>query len=285
MSSKPHSKHRSKHHSKEQVQPTETPVSPPPVKQPVAPSPQPTIQPAASKPVQQLSDPSLFAIKEDSNYSQMKNNIITQSTRICEIVSDAGKFGAFYDELTNNIVSSMNDMIDLYVKNGKKTILIDIYDALVNDTNWDALKDKFKVDMATKGGLPIPKYTTISTNLKRFKIDKYDTDILVDMYSNMDEETVKHFAKSQEDAVNELYSIIDEVTNFETSLCAYRAATIATMKENINTLYALHVNYAKAILNKDPKTPSTISINGKAITFQKGQKPFICDALKKILLE
>lgn len=214
----------------------------------------------------------------------MKNNIITQSTRICEIVSDASKFGSFYDELTNNIVSSMNEMIRTYVKTGRTAILVDVYDELVSQTDWNSLKDRFKVAMTDPKPLPIPKYTSISTDLKKYKIDAYDTDVLVDMYTNMDEDTVKLFAKSQEEATNNLYELVDDVTAFENSLCAYRTKTVATMKSNIEVLFALHVNYAKAITSGSAKIPDTTTINGKVIKFQKGQKPFICDALKTILI-
>ena len=225
-----------------------------------------------------------FAVKESSDYSQMKNNIITQSTRVCEIVSDASKFGTYYNDLTNNIVSSMNDMIRMYIKTGRRAILVDIFDALVEQTDWNSLKERFKADAASKQPLKIPKYTPISTDLKRFKIDTYDTDVLVDMYSNMDESTVKAFAKSQDEATNNLYALVDDVSAFETNLCSYRTATITTMKANIETLYALHVNYAKAIMNKEAKIPETITLNGKPIKFQKAQKPFITDALKAIIL-
>lgn len=214
----------------------------------------------------------------------MKNNIITQSTRVCELVSDASKFGTYYNELTNNIVASMNDMIRMYIKTGRRAVLVDIYEALVEQTDWNALKDRFKQDASTKLPLPIPKYKSISTDLKRFKIDTYDTDILADMYSNMDESTVKAFAKSQEEATNNLYALVDDVSAFEANLCGYRTATITAMKDTIETLYTLHVNYAKAIMNKEPKIPETVTVHGKAIKFQKAQKPFICDALKAILL-
>lgn len=226
-----------------------------------------------------------FNVKEDSNFSQMKNNIITQSTRICEIISDASKFSTFYNDLTNNIVGSMNDMIRMYVKAGKRAILVDVYDALIDSTDWDSLKTRFKTDVVSAGPLALPKWNSISTDLKRFKIDVYDTDILVDMYSNMDESTVKHFAKSQEDANNKLYELIDDVGAFESALCNYRTKTIEIMKQNIEVLYALHVNYAKAVVAKEQKIPDQITINGKVIKFQTGQKPFITEALKKIILE
>lgn len=225
-----------------------------------------------------------FAVKEDGNYSQMKNNIITQSTRICEILSDATKFGSYYNELTNNIVASMNDMIAMYVKAGRKAVLVDIYEALVEQTDWNNLKDRFKNDVGGNTPLQIPKYTAISTDLKRYKIDKYDSDVLVDMYSYMDEDTVKQFAKSQDEATQNLYTLVDDVTTFENNLCAYRTKTIETMKANMEVLYKLHVNYAKAIVAGNAKIPDTVTINGKAIKFQKAQKAFILDALKTILL-
>lgn len=226
-----------------------------------------------------------FTVKEDEHNSSIKNDIITQSTRIHEIVSDASKFNTYYNELVDNIVHSMNSMIDSYNKTGKKAIFVDIYEAVVAQTDWNELKERFKNDVVSQKPLSIPQYTSISTNLKKYKIDKYDTDVLVDMYSTMDEDTVRKFAKSQEDAVNNLYELVDNVTAFENDLCAYRTKTIETMKRNVETLYALHVNYAKALMSNSSKVPETVNINGKAIAFQKGQKPFICNALKEILLQ
>lgn len=276
MSEQPKPKVR-KHHSKTSSKPVPSPS--PPETKPVQPVQQ------AVKPV----PPSTagftdFTIKEDSNYSQMKNNIITQSTRICEIVSDASKFGSFYNELTNNIVSSMNEMIRTYVKTGRTAILVDIYDELVSQTDWNGLKERFKAAMTDPKPYPLPKYTSISTDLKKFKIDVYDADVLVDMYTNMDEDTVKQFAKSQEEATNNLYELVEDVTAFENALCAYRTKTVATMKANIDVLFALHVNYAKAVTANSPKIPDTTTVNGKVIKFQKAQKAFICDALKTILI-
>lgn len=178
----------------------------------------------------------------------------------------------------------MNAMILSYNKAGKRSVLVDVYEAVIGSIDWESLKNRFRTDMTKQGNLKIPKYTQISTNLKRFKIDTYDTDVIVDMYSNMDENTVKHFAKAQEEATNNLYELIDNVTQFESGLCAYRTDTINIMKSNVNVLYALHVNYAKSVMNKDPKIPDNITINGKVIKLQTGQKSFICDALKTIIL-
>lgn len=282
MSAQPKPKVR-KHHSKKETTPS-SPSNTPENKSPpsVIPSETKNTTTQSSKPTPTgFTD---FTIKEDSNYSQMKNNIITQSTRICEIISDASKFGSFYNELTNNIVSSMNEMIRTYVKTGRTAILVDIYDELVSQTDWNGLKERFKIAMTNPNPFPLPKYTSISTDLKKFKIDTYDSDVLVDMYTNMDEDTVKQFAKSQEEATNNLYELVDDVTAFENALCAYRTKTVATMKANIDVLFALHVNYAKAVTANSPKIPDTTTINGKVIKFQKGQKPFICDALKTILI-
>lgn len=225
-----------------------------------------------------------FEVKESADYSQMKNNIITQSTRVCEIISDPGKFGAYYEELNNNVVSSMNEMIKMYVKSGRRAVLVDIYDALVEQTDWNSLKDRFKIDINKPNNMTIPKYTSINTNLKKYSIDLYDTDLLMDMHSNMEEQTVREFAKAQKQATTNLYNLVDDVTAFENDLCAFRTQTIAVMKNNIECLYALHVNYAKACINKVQKIPESTTINGKIIKFQRGQKPFICDALKTILL-
>ena len=48
---------------------------------------------------------------EDSNEGQspMKANILEQTGRIAEILTDARKFKKYYDELVNNIINAKED--------------------------------------------------------------------------------------------------------------------------------------------------------------------------------
>lgn len=224
-----------------------------------------------------------FSHTENENYSQMKNNIINQSSRIAEILSHGGKFKTFYNELTNNIVDSMNKMIKDYVKSGKKAIVYDIYDGVIESINFENLKSRFNTDVKSKVPLNVPQYSEFEDSLENYTIDKYDSDILANMYSNIDESTVKKFAKLQEEAINNLSDVIDSVTAFENELCNYRVNAVECFKKNVEGLYAMHVNYARMIIRKDKDVPNTMKYGGKSIKMYKGQKEFIMNGLKTLL--
>lgn len=222
-------------------------------------------------------------LEEDENYSQMKNNIISQSSRIAEILSHAGKFKAYYDELTNNVVDSMNTMIKSYMKKGKNAILIDIYDGVAGSIDFENLKLKFKSDMSSKNNLVVPKYEEVNFNLDSYNIDQYDTDILVNMFQNLDVGTVKKFARFQDEAIANLSAVVDDLTNFENGLCAFRTNAIQKMKNNVDVLYAIHVNYAKAVLKKSKNIPECVTVGSKNIKLMKSQREFILNGLKTLI--
>ena len=221
--------------------------------------------------------------EENENYSQMKNNIIGQSSRIAEILTHGGKFKTYYEELMNNVVESMNAQIRSYVENSKKAILYDIYDGVVGNIDFSELKDKFKADMKKKGNVSVPKYEKVNMDLDGYDIGEYETDVLVNMYSNMDEKTVKKFAKYQDEALSNLSNVIDDVTDFESNLCSFRNKAIEKMKNNVDLLYAIHVNYAKAVMNKNKNIPECVSIGGKQVKLSKSQKEFITNGLKVLI--
>jgi hypothetical protein len=177
----------------------------------------------------------------------------------------------------------MNAQVKNYVENSKKAILYDIYDGVVSGIDFDSLKKKFKSDMSVKGNLKVPQYEKVNFNLDNYDIDEYETDVLVNMYSNMDEKTVKKFARYQDEAVANLQNLVDGVTDFESNLCAFRVNAIQKMKENVNTLYAIHTNYAKAIMNKNKNLPESVSIAGKDVKLIKSQKEFILNGLKTLI--
>lgn len=224
-----------------------------------------------------------LSFEENENYSQMKNNIITQSSRVAEILSHAGKFRAYYNELTNNVVESMNSMVKNYVKNSKKAILIDIYDGIASSIDFKNLRTKFNSAMASKENLTIPKYNNVNFDLDGYDIDPYDTDVLVNMFSNLDVKTVKKFAAFQDEAIANLSTLVDDLTEFESGLCSFRTNAIQKMKNNVDVLYAIHVNYAKAIMNKNKNIPEFVTVNGKNIKLVKSQRDFILNGLKTLI--
>lgn len=225
----------------------------------------------------------MTSFEENENYSQMKNNIITQSSRVAEILSHAGKFKAYYNELTNNVVESMNSMVKNYVKNSKKAILIDIYDGIASGIDFKNLRTKFNSDMSSKEKLTIPKYNNVNFDLDGYDIDQYDTDVLVNMFSNLDVKTVKKFAAFQDEAIANLSTLVDDLTEFESGLCSFRTNAVQKMKNNVDVLYAIHVNYAKAIMNKHKNIPEFVTVNGKNIKLVKSQRDFILGGLKTLI--
>lgn len=223
---------------------------------------------------------------ENENYSQMKNNIIDQSSRIAEILNHAGKFRDHYDELNNNIIDSMNSMIKNYVKESKKAILYDIFDGTIDSIKFDQLKSKFAVDVKADKNMPVNKFVELNLNdeLDNYDIEEYDTDILVNMSANLNEKSLKKYVKFRDQAIDNLSDTIDSLTEFENNLCALRSKVInEQMNDYVNMLYAIHVNYARAIMKKKA-VPDMIKLGkDKQLKLVNSQRSFITSGLKVIL--
>lgn len=215
--------------------------------------------------------------------SQMKNNILNETARIAEIVSHAGKFKENYDKLIKNIVSSMNTTLKNYVKNSRKAILCDIYEHTLSKINWDEMRTRFNKDI--KGNkLLVNRLYTIGDDLKNYSLEEYNTEILMNMMINLDEDTstIKKFIKLQDEALNALDELNEELSNFEANLCSYRTKAINVMLENVDNLYRLHVNYAKKVLNNE-YVDDSINVQGVTIKMYKSQQEFIKNAMKSLL--
>lgn len=227
----------------------------------------------------------MFSHKEDESYSQMKNNTISQLTRMSEIINHAGKFKKFFNEL-NNITDSLNTSLESYVINAKKAILFDIYDGIIESINFEKYKQKFVNDIKKHEKIIIPKYKHVDFNLDEYLIDLYDTDIYNSMLDVLDESTIKKFAKLQHEANHSINDLFDSLNNFEENLCSFRTQKIEEMLNNIETLYLIHLNYAKhSIKNKSKQInlPQEITIDNILIPISNSQKQFITTALKKII--
>lgn len=216
----------------------------------------------------------------DESYSQMKNNIIEQSSRIEEILSHGGKFKSYYNELINNIITSMNTMIKSYTKDSKQSIMIDIFDGVMSNINFDELKQRFNTDIKNKKILRVPVYKNIGKITD--KISTYNYDTIINMHELCDEDGAKEFIKLQKNAIDDLSDVVESLTNFENNLCEYRRNSIETMMKNVEGLYSIHVNHAKAILNKD-ELKEYINYGNKELKLYKGQKEFITNSLKTLL--
>ena len=161
--------------------------------------------------------------KEHQSFSPMKNNIIDQSSRIYEIISNATKFKKYYNELVNNIIDSMNNQCSSYVRNSKKSINIDIYDNVMNCIDWNALQNKLVKDL--KSNKDIENLNTEWTDIgdvTEFDIEHYDIDPIINMYSNYGVDSVKEYAKYMKEAINNLREVKNNVDEFEQGLCEYR---------------------------------------------------------------
>ena len=225
--------------------------------------------------------------KEHQSFSPMKNNIIDQSSRIYEIISNATKFKKYYNELVNNIIDSMNNQCSSYVRNSKKSIKIDIYDNVMNCIDWNALQNKLVGDLKSNKTIESTnsKWTDIG-DVTEFDIEHYDIDPIINMYSNYGVESVKEYAKYMKEAINNLREVKNNVDEFEQGLCEYRKNAVKTiLDKNIPLLYNIHYNYVKSLLNKKRTGTKNekVIINGIKLELIKSQKEFFTSSLKKLI--
>lgn len=223
-----------------------------------------------------------FAEKE--TYSPMKNNVITQSARIYEIIDNAQKFKTYYNELVNNIIESLNNQCTSYVQNSRKSINIDIYEEVIKNIDWEGLRNRLAEDLKSKK----PKTSNVGNwstygILKKYKIQKYDIDPIVCMHENCNEESIKAYVSYMNEAKENLSDLHQSVDTFERNLCAYRAKAINTiLSKNINTLYNIHYNYVKDLSDGvDAKT--TVVLNNVELPLQRSQRSFITESLRSLI--
>lgn len=217
----------------------------------------------------------------DSTESPMKEYVIQQRSRIAEILGNATLFKEHYTDLTQNIISSMNKQIHSYVKNSKKSIMVDIFKLTVESIDWSVLQAKLGDMLRQKqpnvnpgNWQPLPKPSV--------SIEAYDEDVLTNMLLNCDVDHAKDFAKYRKLARSQLDELIDDVGSFETELCEYRAQAVKKCESNVNVLFNYHFNYVNDMYYKR-STQSTIVINGKEIKLKKSQQEFITSALKTLI--
>lgn len=229
----------------------------------------------------------------ESNESPMQQTIIEQCDRIEEILREPTKFKAFYNELLNGIIESLNNQIKAYVKNSKQAIKVDIYDMTVEKIDWKTLRTNLEsaVKALNKNKQSaIESYSTFTAkyvrlgSVKQYNIPSYDVDPVVNMYSNFAEDTVKVYSKCMKVAINNLNDLKNDVSEFESELCGYRDSSISVMLQNVEVLYNIHLAYIKGIvLNKNPSTEVTIA-NIK-LELIRSQEQFIKTSLRKLLCE
>ena len=212
---------------------------------------------------------------------QVKENITQLIAQITQIINDPIQFKEQYSSIMNTLIPQLNSTIKGYVKNAKRSILKDIRDIIVSQIDFETLKNQFKTDIKNKTLIVPVKWINIKTNLSKYNIEPFDDDMICDLYSLMDQETVKQYARRQNDVVESLNNIIEQCNEFEEKLGLYRIETVKQMSTNIEVLYQSHLMNARLMLNKQ-QVPQTMTINGKTIEWKTSQKEFIVGAINNI---
>ena len=218
-------------------------------------------------------------INED--ISPMKQSIIEQQNRVLEIINNANLFKNNYQQLVSNIIPSINQQLKSYVKNGKKAINADIYELVMESINWEEqqkkLAQRLKSNKHINNMISWQHITKPSAT-----IDKLDDDVFTNMIINCDPEHVKDFQKYRKQAKSQLNELINDIDEFEKTLCDYRSEAVKTIMKNINLLFDIHFNYVLDIFNK-LKTNDAVIIGDKEIKLKKSQKEFITSAIKQLI--
>lgn len=215
----------------------------------------------------------------ESQYSQMKNNVIEQVSRISEIVYHAGKFVKFYSDAIN-IIESLNTMIESYVVNSKKAILFDLYDQVIKETDFKELQKQLKVDINEKCKPINFQYVDVDCNY--YDIDSLNIDEVVNMYNYANEATVKEFKKYQKIINSDLENLLSSFDKFEQDLCEFRINKFEGVKRYVDTLYRIHVKYVQG-LKHNKKVPDHVMLAEVEIEMDKSQSKFIKNGLKRLL--
>lgn len=216
-----------------------------------------------------------------SDVSPMKASIQEQKERILEIINNAGLFKTNYQQLISNIIPSVNQQIKSYVKNGKKSILIDIADVLIDSIDWQFQQDRLIQRLKANQYLNISTWQPIQKPIA--SINQFDDDVFTNMIINCNVENVKEFQKYRKLAKSQLDDLINDIETFEHDLCEYRSETVKIMSSNLEILFNYHFNYVLDMYNKH-KTTDIIIIDNKEIRMKKSQKEFITSAIKKLLM-
>lgn len=211
----------------------------------------------------------------------MKDYVISQQSRIEEIINNATLFKEHYSELTQNIIASMNKQIKSYVKNSRKSIMVDVCKLVIDGIDWNELQNRLAELLKSKhDNINVGKW--IKLPKPSVSIEGFDDDVLTNMMLNCDVEHVKDFAKCRKIAKSQLAELLNDIDNFETELCDYRADMVKRCQSNVTVLFNYHFNYANDMYHK--RNPSqTVVIDGKEIKLKRSQKEFITTALKELL--
>ena len=252
--------------------------------------------------------------KENKAYSPMRNNVIEQSARIYEIISDARKFKTYYNDLINNVIDSLNSQCRTYVRNSKMSINVDVYDMVMERVNWnelqtrlvnnlkakkclqDVLKEDFKglSNGSTGDGERSEKSLELKWHslgdLSGYNIEEYDYEPIINMYSNYGEDMLKDYVRYMKEATNSLKDLENDVAEYEKDLCAYRDLAVKiVLNKNLPVLYAIHYGYVKKLMDAGKNKSVSegkreiVKLDGVELELKRSQKEFISSSLKKLI--
>lgn len=223
-------------------------------------------------------------IETSSEYSPFKNSMIEQAAKVSDIINDINLFRSQSDELFNNIIVSMNTEISDYEDISKRAILNDIYEQTIALIDWDSYKKRLINDVDAKKPIKVQPWVKLDIDkLDDYTLDTFDDDYIMTLITEV-EDNPKQFNKDRYSANVALKTLIDGITEFETTLCEFRSDRVKRLARGLETLYAVHVSYVRQIKKGKSDVRDTISIDGTQVKLMKSQSQFIKSAIKSLLV-
>ena len=213
--------------------------------------------------------------------SPMKEYILEQTSRINELLSNAQIFKEKYQDLTQNIITSLNNQLKTYQKDGKRSIYVDIYNLTLEAINWEELQQNIEKMLKSNKNNVNPG-TWKKLDKLHAKIELLDDDSITNMFIYCDVEHVKEFQKYRKLAKNEISELLSSLDEFEAELCRYRNEMVKVCLENVQVLFNHHFNYVNDLFHKRTP-PKSVVIDGKEIQLKRSQREFITSALKEFM--
>jgi hypothetical protein len=206
------------------------------------------------------------------NGSVLKNFMISQCSRIQEIISSKELFDIHFQDIMNGIIPAINTQIHDYNITARKAIMVDVHEGLIEDINFKELHDRLTEFIKNKTYYEMDDIEKIGAI--KLKLDKLDDDTFITMFHS------KSPLKYSKQINNELFELIENIEEYENKMSNIRTKIFAIMKNNIETLYKYHANYVKSLINKE-EFKNKLSLTTPLV---KSQSQFIKDALSEMLL-
>lgn len=225
---------------------------------------------------------------------------------IKKIINSSGLFINNYDGLCAQF-DCINMMIDQYNDATTPSLKKDLYDDFIEKTDWKKLSERLTSDIKNKKQGEINKLKPFKFKYPKLETLSMDTinnmnmclSDVVDLLKNGEKIEVQNLTQKQKKHIlqyseykNDFEAELDifkkSIQDYEKRAVQSRTANETILKENIETLYNVHLKYAYYILNK--KQPEFTEIaykddkgNIKTIPLDKSQNKFIKNAIKIML--